>query len=129
MRAVYAHGDQWRADDGPVAPPSSPETLFAFNRYHGGALVLYALREKIGAARSSGSSGSGCGATANESVGTDDFIALASKVARGDLSGFLRDWLYGTTTPPMPNHPDWTVDPVEAGVAALRQAPAARPTP
>ena len=48
MQAVYAHGDQWRADDGPVAAPSSPDTLFDFNRYHGGALVLYALREKIG---------------------------------------------------------------------------------
>jgi hypothetical protein len=38
-------------------------------------------------------------------------------------------WLYDEETPPMPNHPDWTVDPVEASVAALRQARAARPTP
>jgi aminopeptidase N len=129
MRAVYAHGDQWRADDGPVAAPSSPETLFAFNRYHGGALVLYALREKIGARAFDRLEREWLRRYANESVGTDDFIALASKVAREDLSGFLRDWLYGTTTPPMPNHPDWTVDPVEAGVAALRQARAARPTP
>jgi hypothetical protein len=30
----------------------------------------------------------------------------------------------------MPNHTDWTVDPVEAGAQALRSAPAARrPTP
>ena len=66
----------------------------------------------------------------DESVGTEDFIALASQVAHRDLRGFLRDWLYGTTTPPMPNHPDWTVDPVEAGAQALLSAPAARrPTP
>ena len=58
-----------------------------------------------------------------------DLLGAHAAVAREDLSGFLRDWLYGTTTPPMPNHPDWTVDPVEAGVAALRQARAARPTP
>jgi aminopeptidase N len=96
MRAVYAHFDQWRAESGPVALPSSSDTLFDFNRYHGGALVLYALREKIGTRA---------------------------------FDGFLRAWLYDEETPPMPNHPDWTVDPVEASVAALRQARAARPTP
>jgi len=31
---------------------------------------------------------------------------------------FLRDWLYGTKTPRMPGHPDWTVTPVSS---ALRQ--------
>ena len=46
---------------------------------------------------------------------TDDFIALASQVSGRDLTRpFLRDWLYGTKTPPMPGHPDWTVDPVAA---------------
>ena len=49
----------------------------------------------------------------DESARTADFISLASKVAHRDVGGFLRDWLYGTTTPPMPGHPDWTVDPVE----------------
>ena len=129
MRAVYAHGDQWRADDGPVAAPSSSDTLFAFNRYHGGALVLYALREKIGTRAFEELERRWVRRYEDESVSTDDFIAFASKVARRDLTGFLRNWLYDTTTPPMPNHPDWTVDPVEPSVAALRQARAARPTP
>jgi aminopeptidase N len=126
MKAVYAHGDQWRADDGPVALPSSPDSLFAFQRYHGGALVLYALREKIGTRAFEKLEREWVRRYRNESVGTDDFIALASKVARKDLRGFLRDWLYGTTTPPMPNHPDWTVDPVEPAAQAARLAPAAR---
>jgi aminopeptidase N len=129
MRAVYAHGDQWRADSGPVAQPSSPETLFDFQRYHGGALVLYALREKIGNRAFERLERAWVRRYANESVGTDEFIALASQVAHRDLSGFLRNWLYGTTTPPMPNHPDWTVDPVEAEIQALRLGRAARPTP
>jgi hypothetical protein len=29
---------------------------------------------------------------------------------------FLNAWIYGTTTPPMPGHPDWTVEPVPAPV-------------
>jgi hypothetical protein len=64
MRAVYAHGDQWRHDYGPVALPASPDTLFSFNVYHGGALVLYALRQVVGTATSTGSSGRGCSVTA-----------------------------------------------------------------
>jgi len=44
---------------------------------------------------------------------TDDFIALATEVS-GDRSvtPFLRDWLFGEKTPPMPGHPDWTLNPV-----------------
>jgi aminopeptidase N len=129
MRAVYAHGDQWRADDGPVAEPSSPESLFAFQRYHGGALVLYALREEIGTRAFERLEREWVRRYRDESVGTEDFIALASRVAHRDLSGFLRAWLYDTTTPPMPNHPDWTVDPVEETPQALRLGRAARPIP
>ena len=45
-----------------------------------------------------------------ESASTDEFIALASRVAHRNLGPFLRDWLYGSKTPPMPGHPDWTVN-------------------
>ena len=127
MRAVYAHGDQWRADSGPVARPSSAETLFDFNRYHGGALVLYALRQKIGDRAFQRLEREWLRRYRDRSASTADFIALASRVARRDLRGFLRAWLYGTETPPMPGHPDWTVDPVEAPAPSLRShAPTAR---
>jgi aminopeptidase N len=59
----------------------------------------------------------------NRSASTDDFIALASQVAHRDLSGFLRAWLYGQVTPPMPGHQDWKSDPVQ------EQSPAARGLP
>jgi hypothetical protein len=36
------------------------------------------------------------------------------QVAGQDLRGFPGAWLYGTATPPMPGHPDWTVSPVPA---------------
>jgi hypothetical protein len=55
-------------------------------------------------------------------VGTADFIALASRVAGRDLGPFLRAWLYGTTTPAMPGHPDWTVLPADTPLAAARAA-------
>ena len=49
MKAVYAHGDEWRAEGGPVAAAGErPTRCSDLQRYHGGALVLYALRQKIG---------------------------------------------------------------------------------
>jgi aminopeptidase N len=36
------------------------------------------------------------------SASTADFIRTASQVSGRDLTGFLRGWLYGATTPPMP---------------------------
>jgi aminopeptidase N len=63
-----------------------------------------------------------------QSASTDDFIALASKVSGQDLTGFLQSWLYGKTTPAMPGHPTWTVDPVKpSGSAAARATSAPVP--
>jgi hypothetical protein len=118
MRAVYAHGDQWRHDDGPVARPTTAATLFSLQVYHGGALVLYALRQKIGAAAFARVERSWVRTYEGKTASTDDFIALASRVSGRNLTGFLRRWLYGNTTPPMPGHPGWTVDPVVADSAA-----------
>lgn len=67
----------------------------------------------------------------SRSASTEDFIALAPRVACRDLTGFLRAWLYGSTTPPMPGHPDWTMDPVVTGSAVatadLIRSPRPRP--
>jgi aminopeptidase N len=115
MKAVYAHGDEWRAESGPVAQPTSEDTLFDLQRYHGGALVLYALRQKIGAEAFQRIERAYVDRFRDRSVSTDDYIALAAQVSgQPDVVRFLRDWLYGTKTPPMPGHPDWTVDPVDA---------------
>jgi aminopeptidase N len=128
MKAVYAHGDQWRHDDGPVALPASGDfdTLFAFQRYHGGALVLYALRQVVGAATFQRIERAWVSRYEGGVASTDDFIALASQVSGRNLGPFLRDWVYGTKTPRMPGHPDWTVDPVVENAPTALSAPAAR---
>ena len=53
-----------------------------------------------------------------ESVGTDEFIELAERVSRRDLSGFAQEWLFSTTVPPMPGHPDWELDPAGSDAPA-----------
>jgi aminopeptidase N len=48
------------------------------------------------------------------SASSADFVALAGRVSGQDLRSFLNAWLYGTTTPPMPGHPDWKASPAPA---------------
>jgi aminopeptidase N len=115
MRAMYAHGDEWRKKSGPVAMPKSGDVLklYSFQVFHGGALVLYALRQKIGASGFEEVARAWVERYRGRSASTDDFVALATEVsADQSVAPFLRDWLYGKKTPPMPGHPDWTVNPV-----------------
>ena len=116
MRAIYAHGDEWREDFGPVARPHTGdlENLFSFQAYHGGSLVLYALRQKVGHATFQRIERGWLDRFRDRSPGTADFIALAVQVSgRQDVGPFLRDWVYGSKTPPMPGHPDWKTNPVD----------------
>jgi aminopeptidase N len=122
MREVYSLGDQWRAQWGPVARPASSdvEELFSPNVYYGGALALYALRQEIGAESFAELQRRWVTDKRGTSASTDDFVALASEVAGRDLRTFLVAWLYGTRTPPMPGHPDWTV--AATSTSAVAQA-------
>ncbi|WP_051324336.1 M1 family metallopeptidase [Candidatus Solirubrobacter pratensis] len=131
MRAVYNISDLLRAEDGPVGRPLSGEAsqLFSVQVYWGGALVLYALRQQIGDAAFQRLERAWVSRHRDGVASTQDFIALASKVSGQDLTAFLNDWVYGTKTPPMPGHPDWTVAPAGAGartLAAPQQALLAR---
>jgi aminopeptidase N len=124
VRAAYAAGDQWRAEFGPVALPihgaDDVSKMFSPNIYDGGALVLYALRQVIGEQVFDRLERTWVTIYSGRSVTTQDFVRLASLVAHRDLRAFLNDWLYGTKTPPMPGHPDWTVDPVGAPAPAAQ---------
>ncbi len=115
-RDAYARANQLRHDFGPVAKPTGNDifTLFSDNVYSGGSLTLYALRQVVGERTFSAIERGWVERYKDESVSTEQFIAFASSVAHRNLTAFLRDWLYGTTVPPMPGHPDWTADPVTA---------------
>ncbi|MFJ5223415.1 M1 family metallopeptidase [Streptomyces sp. NPDC088400] len=115
MKMVYARGDQWRRDSGPVAAPTA-NTLFDSQRYAGGVLVLYALWTLVGEDVFNRIERTFLERHRNAAASTKDYIAVASDVSGQDLSGFLGDWLYGTKTPRMPGHPDWTVTPPDTSV-------------
>lgn len=121
MKRTYGLSDRWRVTSGPVAKPNAVN-LWDAQRYQGGTLVLYALREKVGDETFGAIELAYLRRFRDRSAGTEDFIATAADVS-GDASvtPFLREWVYGTTTPPMPNHPDWvTLPPVAAQSAPPR---------
>ncbi|MGB8862187.1 MAG: M1 family aminopeptidase, partial [Ilumatobacteraceae bacterium] len=83
---------------GSSADPSVEE-MFGFNSYGGGAAVLHALRLTMGddtffellrrwVAENNG-----------ESRTTEDFVALAEKVAGRSLNEFFDTWLYADEPP------------------------------
>ncbi len=118
-----------RAAFGPIAAPRFNNlALFSPAVYEGGAVVLFALRQRIGTAAFQRLEREWVHRYRDESPGTEDFIALASRVAGQDLTGFLHTWLFGTTTPPMPGHPEWTVSPVAATPPAAAESSLAAPS-
>ncbi|MEU9354017.1 M1 family metallopeptidase [Streptomyces griseoloalbus] len=112
MQAAYEASDGWRAAGGPPAAPKAPEPgrkigIFRPNVYAGAALVLYALREKIGHTAFERLERDWVTRHRDGTATTSDFVRLASHTAGRDLTGFLNPWLYGDRTPPMPGHPEW----------------------
>jgi aminopeptidase N len=129
MKSRYALGDQWRAQYGAVAQPTITDvgSLFNDNVYDGGALVLYALKQKVGPAVFAKIERSWTDKYAGRAGSTADFITLASRISGSDVSTFLHAWLYDLTTPAMPGHPDWTVNPASSGGGAPSRATATAP--
>lgn len=111
MKYTYSLGDAWREESGPVAKPTA-DNIFDAQRYTGAVLVLYALHEKVGPETFDRIERAILSRYADDTVSTEEYIDTAVEVSgNDDVRPFLRKWLYGTKTPPMPGHPDWTVDP------------------
>ncbi|MBT2468354.1 M1 family metallopeptidase [Streptomyces sp. ISL-66] len=112
MREAYQRSDQWRAAGGPPAAPkpAAPGEKIGLFRpvvYDGAALILYALRQEIGAEAFDRVERRWVADHRDATAGTEDFVRLASQEADRDLGAFLEPWLYGKTTPAMPGHPEW----------------------
>ncbi|MBO8189053.1 M1 family metallopeptidase [Streptomyces spirodelae] len=135
-RASYEQSDAWRKRYGPPAAllparKSGKIQLFSPIVYNGSAVVLYALRERIGEQAFARLERLWPSLYRDSNATTADFIALAGRVSGQDQSAFLKKWLYGKTTPPMPGHPDWTqkkpakVPTGRAGAGPARSLPGA----
>ncbi|SDQ86623.1 M1 family metallopeptidase [Quadrisphaera sp. DSM 44207] len=107
MREVYAADAAQRQQSGPPGRlTSSLGVLFDTNAP--GALTLYGLRELVGPDVFARIEQAFFAEHRGRSASTADFTRVASEVAGRDLQPYVDSWVYGSTTPPMPGHPDWT---------------------
>ncbi|MEU8783525.1 M1 family metallopeptidase [Streptomyces sp. NPDC048637] len=139
MRHAYEQSDGWRAEGGPPAAPKTPSpgqkiSIFRPIVYDGSAVVLYALRQKIGPAAFDRIEREWVTRHRDGVADTADFVQLASQVSGENLTDFFQGWLYGDRTPPMPGQPQWQPrkgadKPAPKGVAPGPGAKGAAPAP
>jgi len=84
-----------------IADPKR-DTMFHNRVYHGGAMVLQFLREKIGDEKFFQLLRTWYAQNRGKTVVTEQFTALAQQVSGQDLSAFFKTWLYSPGKPPMP---------------------------
>jgi len=87
--------------DFPVAEPA-PEDLYTDDSYTGGALVLNALRLKIGDENFFDLLRKYTEQYRYGYAGTDEFIALAEEISGQDLKEFFDQWVYSKRIPDLP---------------------------
>ncbi|WP_346777186.1 M1 family metallopeptidase [Streptomyces sp. HNM0575] len=112
VKQAYKSSDGWRKTYGPPgrlhpAKPGNKIDIFRRSVYDGSAVALYALREKIGNEAFARLQREWITQHGDGNASTADFVRLVNAVAKKDLTGFLKGWLYGAKTPPMPGHADW----------------------
>lgn len=104
MRFNYEMDQENRDREG---APARPKPVSGQTQRVGGALALYALRQTVGAQTFERIERTVVSRFKDGVMSTADYITVANQVSGRDVSGLLKDWLYGTKTPPMPGHPDW----------------------
>ncbi|MEU4895769.1 M1 family metallopeptidase [Streptomyces sp. NPDC044780] len=113
MKRKYQDSAAELRKQGPIADPKAdaftPGDMapYGWGAYQGGALALYALRQKVGEDTFRRIERAWVAENRDSTAGTADFIRLAGRVAGRDLEPFLRSWLYSEKLPAMPGHPDW----------------------
>ncbi|MFI5492643.1 M1 family metallopeptidase [Actinoplanes sp. NPDC051859] len=85
----------------PTGDPG-PDRIFGDAVYVRGAMVVHALRKKIGDAAFFALLKSWPSQYSNGNASTQDFIAAAEKASGQDLQTFFQDWLYAKVQQPKP---------------------------
>ncbi|MET7484343.1 M1 family metallopeptidase [Streptomyces sp. NPDC005538] len=110
MHEDYVADARSRAEDGP-AGRLKESTGVLFSTDQPGALMLYGLRNIVGQDTFQRIERTFFATYQGRSASTQDYIDVANRVSGRNLTAYFDGWLYGSTTPPMPGHPDWKPGP------------------
>lgn len=100
-RIVTNRGNMFFDTDFPVGEPS-PENLYTEDSYTGGALVLHALRLKLGDEAFFKTLQTYAERYRYGNAGTDEFMAVAEEVSGQDVKEFFDQWVFSKRLPDMP---------------------------
>jgi len=100
-RVIKNRDNMFFDTDFPVGKPS-PENLYTDDSYTGGALVLHALRLKLGDDAFFKTLRTYAERYQYSNAGTDEFMAVAEEVSGQDLKEFFDLWVFSNRLPDMP---------------------------
>lgn len=106
MHKEYKRDAEQRASGGPAGRMKKAASLL-FDSDAPGALMLYGLHHKVGDAAFKKIESTFFRTYQGRSASTQDYVDVANRVSGRDLAPYIKSWIYGKTTPPMPGHPDW----------------------
>jgi aminopeptidase N len=100
-RARFTYRVMYRVEAGPPADPGV-RSVFSNRTYRRGALVLHALRGKVGDELFFEILRSWVRARFNSVATTEQFLEHCRVVAGDEIVPFLREWIYGSRVPELP---------------------------
>ncbi|WP_157494792.1 hypothetical protein [Kutzneria sp. 744] len=101
MKELYGIDAKRRTDSGPPGHLKIPIGVL-FDTDNPGALMPYGLRQPVGEETFRDIERTFFTSFTGRSATTQDYIDVANRVSGRDLTGYVRAWVYGDTTPPMP---------------------------
>lgn len=101
VRAIYERDQESRTAHGPAGRPNKASDIMFFTN-EPGSLVLFALKAKVGDETFRRIEESFLDRFRDRSASTQDYIDTVNRVTGSDLTPFMREWLFGAKTPPMP---------------------------
>ncbi|MFB6724711.1 M1 family metallopeptidase [Kribbella sp. NPDC056345] len=96
---------QFESEERPkYGPPGRVTDLngVLFGTNPGGAVTLYALRQKLGVKTFQEIEKTFFERFRNKAASTQDYIDVVNEVSGQDLTSYVRSWIYGAKTPPFP---------------------------
>jgi aminopeptidase N len=113
LKDLYEADQASRTQVGPMGHVKFPTSVL-FDTDVPGQLMLTGLNTIVGAKTFRRIEQTFFDRFRDHSATTQDYIDVANQVSGRDLTTYFHDWIYGTTTPPMPGHPDWHSNPAKA---------------
>jgi aminopeptidase N len=106
LKALYERDQSMRDEQGPAGRLKNSGSVL-FDTDVPGQLMLVGLNQLVGDATFRTIERTFYDRYRDGVASTAHYVAIANQISGRDLTPYFDAWLYSSTTPPMPGHPDW----------------------